>query len=161
MYETASSGHEHSRSASATFSRVVEILQEKLVIIRDDDTHAQSTAQEEQHETPDERVVGSAHQLPRVLGLRCGHGDELRADHSEGCLDHAGDKTEETTGVSWDEVFDERALVESVIARCLGGGGRYWILPVGETVSPMLWVASDHGDKGIANQSRHEEDLED
>lgn len=39
--------------------------------------------------------------------------------------------------------------------------GTYRVLPVGETVRIVAWVASDHCDECVAHQSKHEEDLED
>jgi hypothetical protein len=36
----------------------------------------------------------------------------------------------------------------------------YGIFPIGEPIGPVLRIAPNHGDKSVANESHHEEDLE-
>lgn len=36
----------------------------------------------------------------------------------------------------------------------------YWILPIRKTIGPVVWIATNHGNESIADESQHEEDLE-
>jgi hypothetical protein len=37
----------------------------------------------------------------------------------------------------------------------------YRIFPISKPISPVVWIATNHGDKGVGDEPYHKEDLED
>lgn len=85
--DTAGAARKDLRSTSTTpLLSSVDIVEQKLIIVWNDNSNTECTPDKEEHKTPDKRGECSSHQLSWVLRFSRCHGDKLGSDHTVSML---------------------------------------------------------------------------
>lgn len=141
-YSHVTHGDDIGRCGSRRLARLLD-RSELRVVGAEDNTCAKSAHDEEETETPVDRLEGVLDVDTGTFGLGSHHRDILGSDDTESCAPHARQEALESSEAAAGKIFGESTRG----------------VPVAESVRVALRVATDHGDESEAEQDEDQDDL--
>lgn len=137
-------GNDVWRSSSSTaVCAIGEDIDEGWVVVRDQDTDGERANNEEETESPVDRLEGLLDVDAWALRLSGHHGDIFRTNNAERCRPKTREEALKPAQIASGKIFCERT----------------WLFPVAETESIALGVAANHSDESEGEEQEDQDDF--